>query len=226
MTTRYRVEYALKTHRRDQLIEWIKGLLAVPFVLHSQPTASYDGQGRQGDVLKRMAKTAHSRYAEIFRDVEELINDHSGYLPCQIDHSKQADTIQVAHQVREKKQETIGPSKLKHLVPSIGIFFTPLALEKAFEYQDERRRWVQFRYKSLVICCMSWTFRTFLGAQYYTSLSKRGMLTIKSSQDQLSPLRGPFLQRHPSHPEQRPDHERGSTRPPSIGHIRRRCHTL
>ena len=26
MTTRYRVEYALKTHRRDQLIEWIKGM--------------------------------------------------------------------------------------------------------------------------------------------------------------------------------------------------------
>ncbi|KAG7128575.1 hypothetical protein HYQ46_010239 [Verticillium longisporum] len=38
MTTRYRVEYALKTHRRDQFIEWIKGLLAVPFVLYSQPT--------------------------------------------------------------------------------------------------------------------------------------------------------------------------------------------
>ncbi|KAI7603627.1 hypothetical protein KC319_g22066, partial [Hortaea werneckii] len=42
MTTRYRVEYALKTHRRDQFIEWIKGLLAVPFVLLSQPTAIYE----------------------------------------------------------------------------------------------------------------------------------------------------------------------------------------
>uniref|UniRef100_L2GFM8 Imp-specific 5-nucleotidase n=1 Tax=Colletotrichum fructicola (strain Nara gc5) TaxID=1213859 RepID=L2GFM8_COLFN len=42
MTTRYRVEYALKTHRRDQFIEWIKGLLAVPFVLYSQPTGVFD----------------------------------------------------------------------------------------------------------------------------------------------------------------------------------------
>ena len=66
MTTRYRVEYALKTHRRDQLIEWIKGLLAVPFVLHSQPTAAYED--RQ-DVLVKMASTAHRRYAEILRDV-------------------------------------------------------------------------------------------------------------------------------------------------------------
>lgn len=74
MTTRYRVEYALKTHRRDQLIEWIKGLLAVPFVLHSQPTATYD---KNGDVLTTMASKSHRRYAEILHDVEELINDHS-----------------------------------------------------------------------------------------------------------------------------------------------------
>ena len=66
MTTRYRVEYALKTHRRDQLIEWIKGLLAVPFVLHSQPTAAYDN--RQ-NVLGKMVSMAHRRYREIFRDV-------------------------------------------------------------------------------------------------------------------------------------------------------------
>lgn len=66
MTTRYRVEYALKTHRRDQLIEWIKGLLAVPFVLHSQPAAAYDN--RQ-NVLGKMASTAHRRYKEIFSDV-------------------------------------------------------------------------------------------------------------------------------------------------------------
>lgn len=65
MTTRYRVEYALKTHRRDQLIEWIKGLLAVPFVLHSQPTAAYDN--RQ-NVLGKMASMAHRRYREIFSD--------------------------------------------------------------------------------------------------------------------------------------------------------------
>ena len=32
------------------------------------------------------------------------------------------------------------PSKLKILVPSIGVFFTPLELEKAFYYQDSLRR--------------------------------------------------------------------------------------
>ena len=117
MTTRYRVEYALKTHRRDQLIEWIKGLLAVPFVLHSQPTAVYDCKTRN-HVIGKMASTAHRRYAEILRDVEELINDH------------------IAHQ----KSGTQEFSKLKHLVPSVGVFFTPLLLERAFEYQDEKRK--------------------------------------------------------------------------------------
>lgn len=89
MTTRYRVEYALKTHRRDQLIEWIKGLLAVPFVLHSQPTAAYDKE--RGDVLGRMATTAHKRYAEIFHDVEDLINDH----------------------IKHQQRKTVNQSKLK-----------------------------------------------------------------------------------------------------------------
>ncbi|KAI9826144.1 MAG: IMP 5'-nucleotidase [Thelocarpon impressellum] len=115
MTTRYRVEYALKTHRRDQLIEWIKGLLAVPFVLHSQPTAIYGEDS--SDHVVQMATTAHRRYAEIMRDVESLIND------------------QIAHQ----KAGTPDRSKLRLLVPSVGTFFTPLQLEKAFVYQDGRR---------------------------------------------------------------------------------------
>lgn len=117
MTTRYRVEYALKTHRRDQLIEWIKGLLAVPFVLHSQPTAAWDEHGSSSKLVARMASTAQRRYAEIMRDVEGLINDH------------------IAHQ----KRGTHARSKLKLLVPSVGVFFTPLLLEEAFAYQDGRR---------------------------------------------------------------------------------------
>lgn len=42
----------------------------------------------------------------------------------------------VAHQ----KAGTHQYSKLKHLVPSVGVFFTPLSLEDAFNYQDAQRR--------------------------------------------------------------------------------------
>ncbi|KAK1149653.1 IMP 5'-nucleotidase [Aspergillus melleus] len=114
MTTRYRVEYALKSHRRDQLIEWIKGLLAVPFVLHSQPTVIYQ---EDSENLVAVAADTHQRYAEIFRDVESLIRDH-------IDH---------------EAKDLPGKSKLKLLVPTVGSFFTPLHLEDAFKHQDRLR---------------------------------------------------------------------------------------
>jgi hypothetical protein len=55
-------------------VEWIKGLLAVPFVLHSQPTGVFES--RNGTVAQ-MAEVAHRRYAEIMKDVEEMIDDHS-----------------------------------------------------------------------------------------------------------------------------------------------------
>ncbi|KAL2786076.1 IMP-specific 5-nucleotidase [Aspergillus keveii] len=114
MTTRYRVEYALKSHRRDQLIEWIKGLLAVPFVLHSQPTTI---QLEHGERLAEVAQDTHQRYAEIFRDVEGLLNDH----------------------IQHEREEAAGKSKLRLLVPSVGTFFTNLYLEEAFKYQDRQR---------------------------------------------------------------------------------------
>lgn len=103
-----------QSHRRDQLIEWIKGLLAVPFVLHSQPTAVYEADRDAG----KASSETRRRYAEILHDVEDLINDH------------------IEHQARRKA----NVSKLKHLVPAVGIFHTPLLLREAFLYQDDRRK--------------------------------------------------------------------------------------
>ncbi|KAH6628694.1 IMP-specific 5-nucleotidase [Chaetomium tenue] len=116
MTTRYRVEYALKTHRRDQFIEWIKGLLAVPFVLYSQPHGPINRQSMND--LAQTREEAHRRYSEILRDVEVMIDDH------------------IAHQ---HDAENPFPSKLKLLVPSIGPFFTRLPLEAGFKFQDHKR---------------------------------------------------------------------------------------
>ncbi|VBB73654.1 Putative IMP-specific 5'-nucleotidase 1 [Podospora comata] len=129
MTTRYRVEYALKTHRRDQFIEWIKGLLAVPFVLYSQPHGVFEyppsspelgtsPPGSPNPILIKAREEAHRRYAEILHDVELMIDDH------------------IAHQ---NDPDNPFPSKLKLLVPSIGPFFTRLPLEAAFKFQDRKR---------------------------------------------------------------------------------------
>ncbi|GME70750.1 hypothetical protein B5S28_g5219 [[Candida] boidinii] len=112
MTSRYRVEYALKQHRRDEFIEWIKGLLAVPFVLYAVKS--------NGITCVDEIKTnldAKRRYAEIFYDIEKLVDD----------------------QLQMQLNNTIQLSRLKQLIPSIGSFFTRLSLEKAFYIEDDKR---------------------------------------------------------------------------------------
>lgn len=62
----------------------LKGLLAVPFVLLSQPTAAWEEDVVPSTAVANMARTSHQRYVQIMRDVEDLINDHSKptFLPC------------------------------------------------------------------------------------------------------------------------------------------------
>lgn len=60
---------------------------------------------------------ARRRYAEIFFDVEKLIED----------------------QILMQNQGNPGAGRLKQLVPSISSFFTKLPLEKAFYIEDDRR---------------------------------------------------------------------------------------
>ncbi|KAJ2329089.1 IMP 5'-nucleotidase, partial [Coemansia sp. RSA 2681] len=112
MTSQYRVNYHLRAHKRDSLIEFIKGMLLTPFVLHSQPAAKQTHETKQ--VLK--AENAHEvenaqRYAEIFASIEELIEEHRSFT----------------------SQGIPTYSRLAKLVPSIGTFFTPLPLQQAFE---------------------------------------------------------------------------------------------
>lgn len=133
MTSRYRVEYALKSHRRDEFIEWIKGLLAVPFVLHadvqnygtatSDDYASlqdYDDYIESNDAS--VALECQKRYTEIFSDVEKLI-----------EHTMLIDRL-------NEGKKTHLTSRLRNLVPSIGKFFTALPLTEAFLIEDERRQ--------------------------------------------------------------------------------------
>ena len=133
MTSRYRVEYALKTHRRDEFIEWIKALLAVPFVLHSDVenyrefiTGDEDHDiERELEQDRKIALECRKRYLEIFQDVERLI-----------DHTIAVDKLNLPHR---------SESRLRKLVPSLGKFFTPLPLVEAFHIEDDRRRISQRR---------------------------------------------------------------------------------
>lgn len=63
-------------HNLTYLTEWIKALLAVPFVLHSQPTGVFETASHS---VEQMATAASRRYEEIMLDVEQMIDDHSEY---------------------------------------------------------------------------------------------------------------------------------------------------
>ncbi|ODV77577.1 IMP-specific 5'-nucleotidase 1 [Suhomyces tanzawaensis NRRL Y-17324] len=133
MTSRYRVEYALKSHRRDEFIEWIKSLLAVPFVLHADVQNYSHGMSHHYSSIEEyeqylveqdseIALECQKRYQEIFEDVERLI-EHT----ILIDDSNQ------------KTNRPLAQSRLRRLVPSVGKFFTTLPLTEAFLIEDERR---------------------------------------------------------------------------------------
>ena len=86
--------------------------------------------------MAKAATNARRRYAEIMRDVEGLINEHSMSTYAASGLASFLNSRAVAHQ----KNGTESRSKLKMLVPAVGSFFTPLFLEEAFLYQDNRRR--------------------------------------------------------------------------------------
>jgi IMP and pyridine-specific 5'-nucleotidase len=111
-------------------------LLAVPFVLHSQPTAIYHEESAK---LAAVATATHQRYAEIMRDVEFLINDHSKVFPKPLSLVHGAIRRHLHNPVEHQRSGRLGKSKLRLLVPTVGTFFTPLLLEEAFIYQDQRR---------------------------------------------------------------------------------------
>ncbi|KAF9206703.1 IMP 5'-nucleotidase [Haplosporangium sp. Z 27] len=135
MTSSYRINYQLRAHKRDPLIEFIKGLLLTPFVLHAKPrkpvlnspvtVASSQLSGStttpgniQGDDDKNdyqeeekpMVDANLQRYLEIMKSVEVMIEEHR----------------------RKALKGVPEHSRLHRIVPSVASFFTPLPLEAAF----------------------------------------------------------------------------------------------
>lgn len=85
----------------------------VPFVLHSEPAAYIREVGSWEDA----ATTARKQYAAIMADLEAMIEN----------------------QIMNDRLGTPDLAKIRHLVPSVGTFFTPLPLREAFYVQDAKR---------------------------------------------------------------------------------------
>ncbi|KAG0359512.1 IMP 5'-nucleotidase [Podila minutissima] len=135
MTSSYRINYQLRAHKRDPLIEFIKGLLLTPFVLHAKPrkpviapptvpvtgeltnrrgssgnNGSDDEKNDYQEEEKPMVDANLQRYLEIMKSVEVMIEEHR----------------------RKALKGVPEHSRLHRIVPSVASFFTPLPLEAAF----------------------------------------------------------------------------------------------
>jgi IMP and pyridine-specific 5'-nucleotidase len=83
MSSNYRTNYHLRSHKRDGFIEFIKSLLLTPFVLHSRSPASLSGSDSS---MNDSADTNLERFwylillsftfSEIMSCIENLIEDH------------------------------------------------------------------------------------------------------------------------------------------------------
>lgn len=104
----YAINYALRAHKRDPFIEFIKGMLMTPFVLHAKPLPQSDDPNERDDEHHMDANVV--RYCNILSSIEELINEH----------------------IRKQDKGVPDQSRLKRLVPSISTFHTQLPLRESF----------------------------------------------------------------------------------------------
>mmetsp|Transcript_5367 Transcript_5367/g.15587 ORF Transcript_5367/g.15587 Transcript_5367/m.15587 type:complete len:569 (+) Transcript_5367:163-1869(+) len=110
-----RRNYFLTPHRRDGLIEWMKSMLMHSFVLDALATTG----------------------ADTFSHFEELINEHREV--C-LSSSSSSSSPRNGGRTSASRQ-----SRLQRLVPTVGVFHTPLPLRRAYEaynakYKLDRRR--------------------------------------------------------------------------------------
>ncbi|GAB5585968.1 IMP 5'-nucleotidase [Umbelopsis nana] len=113
MTSTYRINYQLRSHKRDALIEFIKLTLQTSFVLYDEAEPEAVQNADEKGALIR----SKERYAELMSGIEKLINDH----------------------IEMQKLGTPEHSRLHRLVPTVSTFCTPLPLRKAFLLADAQQ---------------------------------------------------------------------------------------
>ncbi|KAG0231484.1 IMP 5'-nucleotidase [Actinomortierella wolfii] len=133
MTSAYRINYQLRAHKRDPLIEFIKGLLLTPFILHSKPRRPLFEPERStlvGDSdLESMYEDIQDRPNIDYQEEDEPLMDAN--LKRYLEIMKSVEVMIEEHR-RKAKKGVPEHSRLHRIVPSVASFFTPLPLAAAF----------------------------------------------------------------------------------------------
>mmetsp|Transcript_30432 Transcript_30432/g.51892 ORF Transcript_30432/g.51892 Transcript_30432/m.51892 type:complete len:618 (+) Transcript_30432:293-2146(+) len=120
-----RRNYLLTPHRRDGLIECMKGMLMHSFVLDALDTTG----------------------ADTFSHFEMLIDEHRRMTNQLLEDMNNNQMSVASSSSSHPLQNMTVPSRLKQLVPGVGTFYTRLPLRKAFEaynvkYGVTKRRYI------------------------------------------------------------------------------------
>lgn len=129
----HKVEHQLKAHRRDELIDWIKEMLSVSFVLHSssefnlntfseKKVEEFEIKDFDLNLKKDIEEARKQKYIDIFKDIEKIFEEYFCLLNSNCSNS-----------------DIINSSVLKKLVPSIGNIHIKLPLVKAFLFVDQKK---------------------------------------------------------------------------------------
>ncbi|KAI7816809.1 IMP-specific 5-nucleotidase [Gamsiella multidivaricata] len=150
MTSSYRINYQLRAHKRDPLIEFIKGLLLTPFVLHAKPrkpvlnsplvpgelgsgqesSASNSGNGNgNGNGNNNGGSNTNDDDKNDYQEEEKPMIDAN--LQRYLEIMKSVEDMIEEHR-RKALKGVPEHSRLHRIVPSVAKFFTPLPLEAAF----------------------------------------------------------------------------------------------
>ncbi|KAL9189591.1 hypothetical protein ACHAXT_009266 [Thalassiosira profunda] len=128
-----RRNYLLTPHRRDGLIECMKGMLMHSFVLDALDTTGADTFSHFEMLIDEHRKMTNQLLAEINANPNSVLTVSSSSISVN-------NSAGLAQQV-------VVPSRLKQLVPGVGTFWTRLPLRKAFEaynakYGVTKRRYI------------------------------------------------------------------------------------
>ncbi|KAJ1909681.1 IMP 5'-nucleotidase [Tieghemiomyces parasiticus] len=176
MTSLYRVNYHLRAHKRDPLIEFIKSMLLTPFVLHATPATTETGANASdpvdayGGPQRPLVPTSpnvtdtstwlSASQASVENPPDSLEGPHSAraaLLTGPNTDAARANELRYAEimgDVEDLIAEHIAMtargldkySRLRRLVPTVGTFFTPLPLRSAFLAANARDAIASRRY--------------------------------------------------------------------------------
>ncbi|KAJ1981072.1 IMP 5'-nucleotidase [Dimargaris verticillata] len=165
MTSVYRINYHLRAHKRDPLIEFIKGMLLTPFILHATPTSQLPSSDKPRDpTTPGGGDDAYVTDMSTWLTETQAAATPGSGSPAPLDlnldangppvlrrnsfamHANVQRYAEVMTQVEELVNEHIAMqakglekySRLRRLVPTVGTFFTPLPLRESFLYANSK----------------------------------------------------------------------------------------